>query len=221
MNVIAGRPYQISQADLRYWLVAGEDSQLRGIQKLRRAKRWLDSSTRVAQSWTVEDEGLKEMLEFSWPHWDKPFSFDLGGRFRGTEHGGKMFVAEVKGYRAEYDLSSHFQSFLAKCYVALSSRPKRCDHFMWISWAPFQARHWDQHPTVDSVKNAVLKESKRIFDTEDPHVAELRLDAGTLTGVAQRLWLITLCDKQENLVIADNHYRDVVSLMLAEERAAL
>ncbi|MFG1697256.1 hypothetical protein [Nonomuraea sp. NPDC049309] len=197
--------------------MAGEDAQLKGILKLRRAKRWLESSTRVAQSWTNEDVGLKEMLEFDWPYWDKPFSFDIGGRFRGDELSGRMFVAEVKGYRAEYDLPHHYQSFLAKCYVALQAKPTRCDHFMWISWAPFQAQKWHHHPSVPSVKNAVLKERQRIFNTDDREEAERLLDEKLLVDVADRLWLITLCDKQENLIIAENHYRDVVSMMLAEE----
>ena len=201
--------------------MAGEDAQLKGMLKLRRAKRWLESSTRVARSWTNEDEGLKEMLEFAWPHWHKPFTFDMGGEFRGTELGGKMFIAEVKGYRAEYDLPSHYQSFLAKCYVALETRPTRCDHFMWISWAPFQAQKWNNHPSVDSVKVAVLKERQRIFGTDDMTTAERLIDAEVLVGVASRLWLITLCDKQENLIIAENHYRDVVSMMLGEDLRAL
>ncbi len=163
---------------------------------------------------------MKELLEFQWPHWPHSFSFDIGGQLRGDDLGGKMFVAEVKGYRSEHDLPSHFSAFLAKCYVALQTKPTRCDHFMWISWAPFQAQRWSDHPSPGNVKKAVLKHSQYIFNTEDKVEAQLQIDEETLVGVADRLWLITLCDKQERLVIADNYYNQVVSLMLADERRA-
>lgn len=197
--------------------MAGEDAQLTGLKGTRRAKQWLDMSTRVAQAWTNEDEGLKEMLSFSWPY-GNDFSFDLGGKFRGGDLEKRMFLAEVKAYRYEMDLPAHYKAFLAKCYVALTQKPARSDYFLWMSWSPFQAQKWHKHTIADTVKSAVLYERARIFNVSSEQEALSLLDISAVAEVANRIWLITLCDKQEELVISLEHYKQVISLMLPEDR---
>lgn len=196
--------------------MAGEDSQLTGQLGLHNAKRWLDKSTRVAKAWSHEDLGLKELLEFTWPH-DNAFSFDLGGQFRGEKLEGQYFLAEIKNYKNESDLPEHYRSFLAKCYVAFTKKPQLCDHFLWISWSPFQARKWDHHTTAAMVKDSVLREKRRIFDTEDEGQALSLLDVAAVSAVADRVWLITLCDKQLQLVLSPEHHGEVMKLMKVNE----
>ncbi|MFD0692151.1 hypothetical protein [Actinomadura fibrosa] len=198
--------------------MAGEDAHIKGREGLERAKRWLDKSTRVAYAWTNEDEGLKELLEFDWPH-GKDFSFDLGGKFRGGDLEGDMFLAEVKNYDYEMTLPKHYKDFLAKCYVALTLKPKRCSHFLWISWSPFQAQRWHLHTTAETVKDAVLAERERIFGTTDEAEAFAALDIATVAGVSERIWLITLCKQQERLVISPDHYSEIEKLMKLKEGA--
>ena len=94
--------------------MAGEDSQDRGREGLERAKQWLDLSTRVRHAWAYDDYPLAEMVHFEWPYATgraKPFSFDLGGQFRGEPLDGQSFLAEVKNYRYESDLPEHFRDF--------------------------------------------------------------------------------------------------------------
>ncbi len=43
--------------------------------------------------------------------------------------------------------------------------------------------------------------------------AELKLDAERIVDVARRIWLITLCDKQERLVLRDAYFYDVRTLI--------
>jgi hypothetical protein len=203
--------------------VAGEEAQDIGESGLQRAKQWLEVSTRVDKSWTRHDRPMAELLEFKWPHiapdsQSAPFSFDLGGTFRGGDLDNQSFLAEVKAYRNESDLPTHFRDFLAKCYVALEQRPDRCDHLLWVSWAPFQAKSWDTHTTTDSIKKSIVHKDNRNrvlgVDTEDEAAAKLSPD--TLVGVAKRVWLITLCRQQEQLVLLPDHYLEVVKLITAE-----
>lgn len=198
--------------------MAGEDAQETGRDGLHRAKRWLEMTTRVDKCWTHFDQPLAELLEFSWPHATGSFSFDLGGTFRGGDLGGKSFVAEVKNYKAEGDLPVHFRGFLAKAYVALGQHERRCDNFLWISWAPFQAQAWDKHVTTVSVQRAVLHQTnrQRVLGTAVASEASARLDPERLTRVADRTWLVTLSHQQEQLVLVSDHYLEVQRLIAKE-----
>lgn len=202
--------------------VAGEDLHKIGESGLQRAKHWLDSSTRVKEIWQQTDVPMGELLHFPWTHGSREFSFDLGGTFRGEGLDGQAWVAEVKNYRNEGKLPGHFRNFLAKCYVALGHRPGRCDHFLWISWAPFQARDWDKHATSESVRKAVLHPDNimSVFGVDNEKDAVAKLDAKRTVQVASRVWLITLCEQQEQLVLTKRHFTDVMAMLIAEQRLA-
>ena len=200
--------------------MAGEEAQDTGREGLQRAKQWLELSTRVRYSWSHEDRVLGDLLHFRWPHGTTRFSFDLGGKFQGAPLDDQSFLAEVKKYRNESDLPIHFRDFLAKCYVALGgTHPERCDNFLWISWSPFQARSWDQHATTDSVRKAVIHEAnrQRVLGVDSESDALAKLDAELMSRVARQIWLITLCDQQEQLVLSESHYHEVAT-MIAKER---
>ncbi|MGQ5264608.1 hypothetical protein ACTWLT_28040 [Micromonospora sp. ZYX-F-536] len=199
--------------------MAGEIQQLAGFDGLRRAKEWLDASTRVAHAWTVKDDLFRELLEFEWPHGGKGFSFDIGGKLRGGSFHDNSFVAEIKNYKRELDLPEHFRSFLAKCYISFKAKPNRCNHMMWISWSPFQARKWDSHTTPDNVREAVIHHREMIFGTTDEEEARKAIDETAVFETAQRLWMITLCEKQEQLVISNDHLDELVKFMRVSERA--
>jgi hypothetical protein len=161
---------------------------------------------------------MRELLEFNWPLGSGTFSFDLGGRLRGGPLDNKMFVAEIKNYRNESDLPEHYRLFLARCYVAFKAKPTRCDYFMWISWSPFQARRWDRHRTAEFVREAVISHRAVIFGDCDPESAQRNVDYGAIVEVASRIWLITLCDQQEELVVTPEHQGEVLKLWFGSEK---
>jgi hypothetical protein len=196
-------------------VMPGEEAQLTGFDGLRRAKEWLEASTRVKHSWTVYDTGLRELLEFAWPYGGQSFSFDLGGKLRGDELEGKTFLAEIKNYKSESDLPVHWRKFLASCYVARGDKPERSDNFMWISWAPFQAQKWHEHATPADIRKALVHKDnrKRLFDTEDEDEAKAAIDEALVADIAKRIWMITLSEKQESLVIARDYYAEVIKMM--------
>ncbi|MEQ7125405.1 hypothetical protein ABN034_12890 [Actinopolymorpha sp. B11F2] len=161
---------------------------------------------------------MNELLEFSWPYGGGGFSFDIGGQMRGGEFERQLFVAEVKKYRNESNLPTHFRDFLAKCYVALLTKRSRCDHMMWISWAPFQAKKWDQHATPESIKRAILDRKTEVFGCDTEQEAIGKIDQEVLVETSKRIWLITLCEKQERLVISDDHLDQLATIMSQEGR---
>jgi hypothetical protein len=198
--------------------MAGEDHHDTGRDGLHEAKRWLDRTTRVHESWTHRDKPFSELLEFKWPHGDTTFSFDLGGKFRGSGLHDQAFLTEVKKYKNESDLPMHFRDFLAKCYVAYLSHPARCDHFLWFSWSPFQAKAWDTHTSPGSVRKALLHAAnrERVLGSNSEADAEANIDPEAVIRVSERVWLLTFSDRQNDLVLTREHYLEVVKMITAE-----
>jgi hypothetical protein len=185
--------------------MVGEAEHQKGADGMRRAKRWLDSTTRVRASWTNEDQVNASKLEFPWPFGGQKFSFDVGGILLGEEFDGHFFVAECKKYKDDSDQGKHYDDHLAKCYVTRRDFPRSADEFLWITWAPFRVTTWPQLCSADAVKKGLLVERnrKRVFDTETKDEAEAAIDMDVVKDVSDRLWVVVLSDKQERLVISN------------------
>jgi hypothetical protein len=202
-------------------MVAGELRQLTGSNGIRRAKNWLFYSTRVASMYTNTDKVFNDLLHFRWPYGGQGFSFDLGGKFRGGELEDKSFMAEVKAYDHEMDSPSEYREFIASCYVAFQEKPERCDNLLWLSWSPFQAQRWNRHRTPEVLKNHVLHKDNvfRVLGTEVMEEAKENLDEQVIYELSKRLWLVTLCEQQEDLVIMSDHYKHLMAFMGIEENS--
>ena len=186
----------------------GEAIQAIGVDGADRAKRWLEGTTRVLHVWTNPEDDKK--LTFSWASTGE-FSFDLGGTLQGAELHGKNFFAEVKKYSSAGDQGTEYPKYLAKCYLALTQRPEWCDHFMWITWAPFSVTKWPNLMSAEYVAQSVKleKHRKRTLGTAD---AEPDLDH--CAEVARRLWLIVLSDKQEVLRLTEDERGEIFKLRM-------
>lgn len=201
-------------------MVAGELHQQTGSIGIDRAKRWLNYSTRVASIYTNTDKVFSDLLHFKWPHGGEGFSFDLGGKLRGGKLHDQSFMAEVKAYRYEMDSPKEYRGFVASCYVAFQEKPDRCDNLIWLSWAPFQAQSWHKHRTAESIRKQLLHADNifRVFGTESAEEAQSKLDEQVIYELTKRLWLLTLCEEQESLVIMSDHYQRIMAFMgLGEE----
>jgi hypothetical protein len=189
-------------------MAVGEDAPRLGDRGARRARRWLEATTRVAQSWTNEDVVAAGKLTFDWPYNSRyTFSFDLGGILKGDPFHNHHFVAESKKYASASDQGTHYDDWVAKCYVARQSTPVITDQMMWITWSPFRMTTWPNLLSEAAVEQGLLvpENCKRVFDTDDPEHARTLIDRGLLKDVANRLWMIVLSDKQESLVIRTEH----------------
>ena len=122
-------------------------------------------------------------------------------------------MAEVKAYKYEMDSAKEYRKFVAACYVAFQAKPERCDNLIWLSWAPFQAQSWHKHRSADSIRNHLLHKDNifRVFGTESSHDA--KVDEQVIYQLEKRLWLLILCEEQEELVITSDHYNRLRSFM--------
>lgn len=187
----------------------GEANHRKGADGADRACYWLDATTRTIATWTNEDEVMAGRLTFEWPHIKaakgKTFSFDIGEILHGDEFHNHLFVAEVKNYSTQGNLSAEFDDFLAKCYVVASTERKLADQFMFITWNPFRATDWSKQTKKGQVQAACLlsRNRERSLGQKDLAKATAALDEEVLEYVEDRLWLVVLSEKQEGLLISD------------------
>ncbi len=145
-------------------------------------------------------------MTFKWPTGKQTtFSLDLGGLLCGGEFDNDIFMAECKKYSLPGDQGTHYLSYLAKCYVIASQQQSYVDHFMWITWCPFNVSDWDKLLTEDWVRKAVRRHCDDIFGSITPEELDTLIDNEIVRTVAERLWMIVLSDKQEQLVITREH----------------
>jgi hypothetical protein len=185
--------------------IQGEAAQAKGADGARRAKQWLESTTRVAAHWVNPNKSAIKKLTFPWPFGGQTFSFDLGGTMKYGEFDGDMFFAESKNYDAPSDLATHYEQFLAQCYAAYQAQAGWCDHFIWIAWSPHSISKWPKLRSEEVVRDALIEHRMRLFDEPDKVKAASLIDGPTVTAVAERLWIIILSEKQERLVISTEH----------------
>ena len=200
----------------RFRFMAGEAMHQKGADGARRAKRWLDATTRTRSSWVNEDTVRAGKLEYPWPHGGQPFSFDVGGTLIGEPFDYEDFVAEVKFYTGD-DLGPHFDDFLAKCFVVRKEHPTRVHQFMFLTWHPFRVKTWTKLCQKDTIVGAVRKHAKHIYDLDPPDDKDeseeatavrdqieacIQADMETVEDLEARLWLVVLSEKQEDLLIS-------------------
>lgn len=182
----------------------GEAMHQKGADGTRRAKRWLDATTRTKASWTNEDTVSAGRLTFNWPYAGQhPFSFDVGGLLFGAPFDSHLFMAEVKNY-SNANLGKDYDDFLAKCYVVWRDHSRWANQFMFLTWNPFRANSWTGLCQADAIKNACVLNRARLFDEEDEAVARTMVDPLVLAELEKRLWLVVLSEKQERLLISDD-----------------
>jgi hypothetical protein len=160
----------------------------------------LERTTRADAPWVNPDQ--EEKLTHFWAD-GTPFSFDLGGLLRGGKFDGQEFVAEIKNYTTAGDQGTSYPEYLAKCYRAFTSAPSRLDHFMWLTWHPFSLGAWASLCESQTVQGAVVRHRVKCLGEHDETRANRLLDVDICQSVADRLWLIVLSAKQEELVIED------------------
>jgi len=200
--------------------VSGEQAHAKGADGARRAKRWLEATTRANVPWVNPDPVAVPKLTFPWVDGSEPFSFDLGGTLIGGEVANQEFLAESKCYDNAYNQGSMYNEYLAKCYVARKLRPERCDNFMWITWSAFATTTWAELLSVDRVRKSVLKEHKRALGVEEADASAV-IDEALCKDVAARLWIIVLSERQEKHLVLSAEHQGLIRKHIAEEAARI
>ena len=199
--------------------MSGEQTHEVGRDGSRRAKIWLDLTTRANVYWVNPEPFAVDKLEFDWADGTK-FSFDLGGIMLGGEKNHQLFLAEVKNYSASADQGNHYHEYLAKCFRARITRPSLAENFLWITWTPFLVTQWSDLCSTKRLTESLIKERVRALGISDEKEAQEYLNNHTqeLEDVAARLWTpIVLSEHQEkHLTLTKEH----LALIRAEDTKA-
>ncbi|MFD3848727.1 hypothetical protein ACFWVB_22880 [Streptomyces microflavus] len=195
--------------------MSGELLHSKGEEGARRAKHWLDATTRANARWVNPNPTAIPKLTFEWAQ-GSTFSYDLGGILIGGDLDGQEFLVESKFYQTDGDQGTLYVEYLAKCYRAYVTRPDRCDNFMWITWHPFSLKKWAKLCSEGEVRSAVLAYPEKALGCEVEEAAS-QVDDEACKAVAERLWLILLSERQENLVISKKHLGWIRERETAEE----
>jgi hypothetical protein len=197
--------------------VSGEEEQAKGQDGAQRAKRWLEATTRANVPWVNPESIAVRKLTFAWLN-GLAFSFDLGGTLLGGDVDGQEFFAESKKYKAAQDQIPEYDAYLAKCYVAYSVQPTRCDNFMWITWAAFGTTIWDKLLSSERVQKAVSENAERALGVPKTD-AGTKLDITRCDEVSSRLWIIVLSDRQEEHLVLSAEHQGLIRRHITERRA--
>jgi hypothetical protein len=198
--------------------VSGEQLHERGRDGAKRAKAWLDATTRADVRWVNPDSVAVPKLTFTW-HSGAKFSFDIGGLLLGGEKHDEEFLAEVKNYASGSDQGRLYDEYLAKCYRARKTRPDRSDNFFWITWAPFRATTWQRQCSSEQLAAAIIIHRAKALgvDDETEAKAQLATDQSFIDDLAARLWVIVLSDKQERHLMLTPEHLGVIRKYVTEK----
>ena len=180
--------------------MAGEEAQERGRDGVQRAKRWLERTGRVDVYWTVYENPT--MLAVPIPG-GQSRSFDMGGVILGGDLKGSQFFAEVKRHASANNQAKMYGDYLANCYCMLLQDQTKLYEFMWITWHPFSIRKWTRLCEWDEVRDAIRERQNEWLSSAST------VDDNLCRLVADRLWLIVLSDKQEQLGMSEEMLGEV------------
>ncbi|MYN66515.1 MAG: hypothetical protein F4X11_16030 [Acidobacteria bacterium] len=180
--------------------VAGEEAQEAGREGVQRAKRWLEGTGRVNVYWTVYEHA--SMLGVPRPGGGKR-SFDMSGVILGGDLDGHQLYAEVKRHSNPRNQAKAYGDYLANCYCKMLRDPDRPYQFMWITWHPFSQTKWTRLCEWDEVRDEVSRRQTEWLGSK------ILVDDDLCRLVADRLWLIVLSDKQEQLRMSDEMLAEV------------
>lgn len=202
--------------------LTGEEIQQLGEQGSQRAKRWLESTCRAEVKWNNPDLG-KSKLQYrkagAAPDSDAQgdfFSFDLGGTLLGGSADSEVFLAESKKYANANDQGTHYRKFVAQCYRVEDEFGHFCDHYLWITWAPFLVTNWESLLTPEYVKTSITENELPKYIA----LGDAAYDDQVGESVAAKLMIVVLADKQEVALSLHGNELLHVRKALLELRAA-
>lgn len=205
---------------LRGYIVSGETEHQTGRRGALLAKQYLDRTTRINADLVNPDGMAAKKLRVEKAQWadenSKYFSYDLGGTFLHGDFEGQDFLAEVKLYKEDSDLGTHWTAFLAHCYRAVFVDHHMADQFFWITFAPYGGSKWDRMTSVGEIEAAVLNKRVKDVNFESDQVPAEHYSDEVAAVVSERLWLLLLSEKQvKHLTMTQEHQALVGSHIIA------
>ena len=181
-----------------------ETNHVIGQEGVRLAKRWLESTTHLSLPHTVYDnEGLCTLERLD----GKLKRYDLMGHFITGTH--RPVAVECKKVSGVGNQPTEYVEFLANAYsvtaraVGRSADDRR--EFMWVTWHPFAQNKWVQLTSAKEIQDALVAHPDALSgDGVNEEIVDL---------VTQRLWLMTLHPRVEELLIAPSEMYAVLDAL--------
>lgn len=173
--------------------VVAEGAHAKGQEGAALAKRYLESTTFIRLPFSVYDDPAQTTLV----RLDGAKKrYDLAGNFMADKP--HPLSVEVKNYDVVGDQAAEYTAYLANAYSITAHEiaekgadPRR--HFIWITWHPFSQTKWPKLTSRDEIRDAV--------DTHPQVLGGNAFDEDLAMTVAERLWLLVLSSKQEQLML--------------------
>jgi hypothetical protein len=168
-------------------------------------KRWLEATTFIELNWNVyEDTGMCIVQCLG----GKNKKFDLAGAFIGLKR--NPVVVESKRYTTAGSQHKYFKEFLAIAYSSTVSEveQKKYDigrEFIWVTFHPFILKDWPRLCTEGKIKES-LEEYPEYLDGRE-------LDPQILRSVSERVWVLVMHEKQEDLSLTHEELMSVLATL--------
>ncbi|GAA1872309.1 hypothetical protein GCM10009836_61520 [Pseudonocardia ailaonensis] len=196
----------------------GEALHRAGDDGARRARRYLESTTRVKTVWLNTDPYQAGRLTFKWPHDPGTYSFDLGGVFHEGDLDRQHFAAESKAYTNNQNhQATEFRTFLAGCYCVDLAQPMLYQHYMWLTSHPFSVDDWSRLCRPDWIIKSLLQERARALGAQDEAAARSKINMDLVEALSKKLWLTLIPDRHEELSITKSNRALIMSRAVEEE----
>ncbi|MGX9789630.1 hypothetical protein [Mycobacterium sp. MMS18-G62] len=196
-----------------------EEVQELGRDGVAMVKRWLEATTFMELNWNVYEnpalcivpclgEKTKKTPQGEKPAGPRTKKFDLAGAFIGLKR--SPVVVESKNYTTPTGQHKYFKEFLSIAYssTVYEIENKHSDvsrEFIWVTFHPFILRDWMILDTEDKIEEA-LREFPEYLDGRD-------IDRKILRKVSERIWVLVMHKKQEDISLTHEELMDVLSTL--------
>jgi hypothetical protein len=174
------------------------------------AKSWLESTTRVQIQFDVYQSASQCSLPLGN---GETKAFDLVG-LHIEEDGATTrcpLYVEVKNYNSVGDQPAQYAEYLEIVYRAALHEAQGANRhleFMWLTWHPFAQTKWNKLCSEDELR-----------DTLTNAASVGALDEGLVRVLPDRLWLVVLGTRQDDLTMGDHLLGEVRKSVIEKTRA--
>ena len=167
-----------------------EEIQAIGREGVAILKRWLEATTYLEFSWDAYDNAKDCIV----PYIGGTKTFDLVGRYLTGEK--SSVVVEAKRYTSAGGQYKEFKQFLRIAYSASLKDIEiygrdRGNHYLWVTFHPFNLDHWSELEHHDHMRIALLEDATML---DGRPVSE-----DLLRQVVARVMVLVFNPKQEQL----------------------
>jgi hypothetical protein len=182
--------------------VDAEEVQELGRDGVASVKRWLEATTFIELNWNVYEDAPMCVMTCLGGIRKK---FDLAGSFIGQRR--NPVVVESKWYRTAGAQHKYYKEFLATAYSStvkeMEERGDTGREYLWVTKHPFQIGEWTTLTTEEKIK-ASLVEYPTLLDNRE-------IDAGVLRKVSERIWVLVMHQKQEDISLTNEELMIVLA----------